>query len=174
MQASEVERALTEPGKSPTPRSNEAVVFAREWHAATRGFDGGLVVSYDVPDAPGQALVERLNGDPNAYVSAMRGGPGEIVLTDVVGNELEDSAFQERLVLSDEGAAAVMSGLTNGLDAANELRTGGTYAAERMEAVPVADSVEDVTEQLRREVRAEPMPLYQMPSSGAAGAPGIS
>ncbi|MDN5653957.1 MAG: hypothetical protein L0G46_02550 [Kocuria sp.] len=174
MQAGEVERALTEPGKSPTPRSNEAVVFAREWHAATRGFDNGLVVSYDVPDAPGQALVERLDGDPNAYVSAMRGGPGEIVLTDVVGNEIEDSAFQERLELSDEGAAAVMSGLTNGLEAANELRTGGTYAAERMEAVPVADSVEDVTEQLRREVRAEPMPLHQMPSSGAAGTPGIS
>lgn len=118
LHVSELQRALTRPGKSPTPRTHESVLFAGAWRAATKHLDEGLVVSYDVPDAPGQALVERLDGNLDSYVSAIRTGRNEIILNDATGTEIDRTEVGGRLGLDEDGVAAVMTGLTDGLEAA--------------------------------------------------------
>lgn len=129
LHVSELQRALTRPGKSPTPRTHESVVFARAWRAATKQLDEDLVVSYDVPDAPGQALVERLDGNLDSYVSAMRTGRNEITLNDAIGNEVERDELGERLGLDESGVVTVMTGLVEGLEAAENMRHAPTDSA---------------------------------------------
>lgn len=129
LHVSELQRALTRPGKSPTPRTHESVVFARAWRASTKQLDEDLVVSYDVPDAPGQALVERLDGNLDSYVSAMRTGRNEVTLNDAIGNEVERAELGERLGLDESGVVTVMTGLVEGLEAAENMRHAPTDSA---------------------------------------------
>ena len=128
--STEIRRALTEPGKSPTPRTHEALVFARAWSQATKDVETDLVVSYDIPGAPRQALVERLDGTPDAYVNVMRTGPGQVVLTDSIGNEHEPDVLAERLGLDPSTAEQVLTGLRDGLDAAEDLRDGPMISSQ--------------------------------------------
>ena len=122
LHVTELQRALTRPGKSPTPRTHESVAFAGAWRAAMKNGDEDLVVSYDLRDAPGQALVERLDGNLDSYVSVMRAGPNEIILNDATGNRIEESEVGDRLGLDEQGVATVMTGLREGLEAAENLR----------------------------------------------------
>lgn len=137
--STEIRRALTEPGKSPTPRTHEALVFARAWNQATKDLDTDLVVSYDIPGAPRQALVERLDGTPDAYVNVMRTGPGQVVLTDSIGNEYEPDALTDRLGLDPSTADQVLTGLRDGLDAAEDLRAGPAISSHTPAATAKAE-----------------------------------
>lgn len=122
LHVSELQRALTQPGKSPTPRTHESVAFAGAWRAATKNLGEDLVVSYDLPNAPGQALVERLDGNLDSYVSVMRTGQREVILDDVIGNRIEPAELGQRLGLDEEGANTVMTGLVEALEAAENMR----------------------------------------------------
>ncbi|GAB4097633.1 hypothetical protein GCM10028787_31080 [Brachybacterium horti] len=158
---SAVQRALTQPGKSPTPRTYEAVRFAGAWREAMKGFDEGLVVSYDIPNAPGQALVERLDGNLDSYVSAMWSSADGLILDDTIGNRIEPDALQERLGISEGGVSRVMSGLEAALEAAQ----GGREApAESERRVAPSTSLTD------------PHAVAQLPPQGptSAGTPSWS
>lgn len=143
--STEIRRALTEPGKSPTPRTHEALVFARAWSQATTDLDTDLVVSYDITGAPRQALVERLDGTPDAYVNAMRTGPGQVVLTDSIGNEHEPDVLTDRLGLEPGAAEQVLTGLRDGLDAAEDLRDGPMISSQAPAAKAEQSTPTDAT-----------------------------
>lgn len=170
---SEVKRALTQPGKSPTPRTHEAVRFAQAWHEATKALDAGLLVSYGVTDAPGQALVERLDGNLDSYVTAMRTGPRAVILNDATGNRLERSDLEQRLGLDGAGAATVMTGLREALEAAVTMRQAPSNGPGHTGPALVTDSVEDYAVQTKRAPAAgiaDPLSVAQMPPQGPPSA----
>ena len=146
LHVSELQRALTQPGKSPTPRTHESVAFAGAWRAATKNLGEDLVVSYDLPNAPGQALVERLDGNLDSYVSVMRTGQREVILDDVIGNRIEPAELGQRLGLDEEGANTVMTGLVEALE-----------AAENMRQTPSTTSTSSPTADPARQVPAGPV-----------------
>lgn len=156
LHVTELQRALTRPGKSPTPRTHESVAFAGAWRAAMKNVDEDLVVSYDLPDAPGQALVERLDGNLDSYVSVMRTGPNEIILNDATGNRIEESEVGDRLGLDEQGVATVMTGLRDGMEAAESLRQGPA-------AGPTVDSEPDHAARAERRGTADPLTSAHLP-----------
>lgn len=156
LHVTELQRALTRPGKSPTPRTHESVAFAGAWRAATKQLDDDLVVSYDLPDAPGQALVERLDGNLDSYVSVMRTVPNEIILNDAIGNRIEESEVGDRLSLDEQGVATVVTGLSDGMEAAENLR-------QAPAAGPTADSTPDHAARNERQGPTDPLTSAHLP-----------
>ncbi|MGO1312533.1 MAG: hypothetical protein ACTIMA_13365 [Brachybacterium tyrofermentans] len=173
-----VERALRHAGRMPMPRTAEAVEFTKAFRAETGHNATVLLASYNVPGAPGQALVERLDGSPHSYVSAMRTGAYSVVLNDVLGNQIEPEEVPERLGIEPAEAQRVIRGLENGLEAAEkelhpeEPQTGGVkqMSTAELDRIPVADSPEDVT----NPSSANPLDSgwHPQPSDAAAGGPG--
>ncbi|MGP5132026.1 hypothetical protein [Brachybacterium tyrofermentans] len=175
---SDLQTALSVPGKMPMPRTAESVAFVKEFRATTAENTVSLLASYNVPGAPGQALVERLDGSPHSYVSAMRTGAYSVVLNDVLGNQIEPEEVPERLGIEPAEAQRVIRGLENGLEAAEkelhpeEPQTGGVkqMSTAELDRIPVADSPEDVT----NPSSANPLDSgwHPQPSDAAAGGPG--
>lgn len=73
-----------------------------------------VMIAYDPPARPDQALVERLDGNLRAYAYVM--GVGEEGRTmDVLGNELELEDVADRLGLSSRSTQALIAGVSENL-----------------------------------------------------------
>lgn len=117
----ELETPMLRAGASPTRRTAESIAFARAWRSAANGMTTPVLIAHDTRHAPQQALVERLSLSRDSYVHAIRGDDGAVILTDVIGNQIDPSDLGTRLGLDDADARRVMDGLEAGLEAAAEV-----------------------------------------------------